>query len=122
MMPITHADISSDEDLGRPVLVPARIIAPCLSTLDRESEEGKNAIAILKGVVAEIPAAGSRRTRALSRNGTSMSFETIDAAFDADARLSLQSLCGGTSAGGLPEGHFPKARPLGAVWPEGGYS
>jgi hypothetical protein len=51
-----------------------------------------------------------------------MSFEAIDAAFDADARLSLQSLCGATSMGGLPEGHFPKARPLGLVWPEGGYS
>ncbi len=122
MMSITHRDISSDENLGRRVLVRARIIAPCLDSLDPESDAGKDAIAILKGVIAEIPAAGYRRTRGLSRNGTSMSFEVIDAAFDADARLALQSLCGQMQPTGLPRGHFPKSRPLGRIWPEGEYS
>lgn len=121
-MPITHSDITTDENLGRRVLVRAGIIAPCLSTLDAESEEGKNAIAILKGVIAELPAPGARHTRALSRNGTSMSFAAIDAAFDADARLSLQSLCGQLSPSGLPRGSFPTERPLRRVWPEGKYS
>lgn len=122
MMAITHADISSDEDLGRRVLVRASIIAPCLGGLNPDSEPGKNAIAILKGVIAEIPAAGSRRTRSLSRNGTSMSVDVIDAAFDSDSRLSLRSLCGQASTAGLPRGRFPKDRPLGRVWPEGKYS
>lgn len=121
-MPITHSDISTDEDLGRRVLVRAGIIAPCLATLDPETEAGKNAIAILKGVIAELPAAGSRRTRALSRNGTSMSFAAIDAAFDADARLSLQAICGVATGGALPAGHFPKARPLRGIWPDEEYS
>ena len=121
-MPIKHSDISTDEDLGRRVLVRAGVIAPCLATLDPETEAGKNAIAILKGVIAELPAAGSRRTRALSRNGTSMSFAAIDAAFDADARLSLQAICGVATGGALPAGHFPKARPLRGIWPEGEYS
>lgn len=121
-MPITHGDISSDEDLGRRVLVRARIIAPCLDNIESASEAGKDAIAILKGVIAELPAAGSRRTRALSRNGTSMSFAAIDAAFDSDSRLALQSLCGGVDAPGLPVGSFPKDRPLARVWPEGKYS
>lgn len=122
MMAIEHGDIGSDENLARRVLVRARIIAPCLDSLDKNSEAGKDAIAILKGVVAEVPATGARRTRSLSRNGTSMSFDVIDAAFDSDARLSLQSLCGSNSAAGLPEGHFPKARPLARIWPEGEYS
>lgn len=122
MMSITHGDISSDESLGRRVLVRARIIAPCLDSLDKDSEAGKDAIAILKGVIAEIPAAGSRRTRSLSRNGTSMSVDVIDAAFDSDSRLSLQSLCDQGNPTGLPRGRFPKDRPLGRVWPEGKYS
>ncbi|MDR6142041.1 hypothetical protein QE375_001595 [Microbacterium foliorum] len=121
-MSITHGDISSDESLGRRVLVRARIIAPCLDSLDKDSEAGKDAIAILKGVIAEIPAAGSRRTRSLSRNGTSMSVDVIDAAFDSDSRLSLQSLCDQGNPTGLPRGRFPKDRPLGRVWPEGKYS
>lgn len=122
MVPITHADISTDENLGRRVLVRARIIAPCLDSLEANTEAGKNAIAVLKGVVAEIPAAGSRRTRSLSRNGTSMSFDVIDAAFDEDSRASLRSLCGLTDGEALPRGSFPKDRPVGRLWPEGGYS
>lgn len=121
-MAISHSDITSDEDLGRRVLVRASIIAPCLGGLDPESEPGKNAIAVLKGVIAELPAVGSRRTRGVSRNGTSMTFAAIDAAFDDDARLSLRALCGQTAPTGLPRGSFPKARPLGRIWREGEYS
>lgn len=121
-MTITHSDITTDENLGRRVLVRAGIIAPCLASLDPESEAGKNAIAILKGVIAELPAAGSRHTRALSRNGTSMSFAAIDAAFDSDARLSLQAICGLPRPTGLPRGSFPKDRPLRPFWREGEYS
>lgn len=121
-MAITHSDISTDETLGRRVLVRARIIAPCLDSIDKNSEEGKDAIAVLKGVVAEIPAAGSRRTKSLSRNGTSMSFDVIDAAFDADSRASLRALCGLSDGGALPRGSFPLQSPIGHVWPEGEYS
>ncbi|MCG2921534.1 hypothetical protein KZ305_25960, partial [Escherichia coli] len=70
MMAISHGAISSDEDLGRRVLVRARIIAPCLDTLDPESESGKDAISILKGVIAALPSAGFERAKSFSRNGT----------------------------------------------------
>lgn len=122
MMPITHEDISSDEDLGRRVLVRARIIAPCLDSLDAGNDTGKDAIAILKGVIAALPAAGYERAKSFSRNGTAMTWREIDAAFSEDARVSLQSLCGANNASGLPRGHFPKARPLARVWPEGEYT
>lgn len=46
-------EISSDDSLARRVLVRARSIAPCLDTL--EGEPRLDAIAILTGVVAEIP-------------------------------------------------------------------
>lgn len=122
MMAITHSDISTDEDLGRRVLVRARIIAPCLDSLEEGSEEMLDAIAVLKGVIAELPAPGSKNTTSLSRNGSSMSFRTIDAAFDADARASLRSLCGLSAAPGLPMGSFPVESAIGRVWPEGDYS
>lgn len=121
-MTIIHSDITSDEDLGRRVLVRARMIAPCLDSFEDDSEERLNAIAILKGVIAELPAPGSRRTTSLSRNGTSMSFAAIDAAFDADSRASLRSLCGLPAASGLPMGSFPVTRAFEGVWPEGDYS
>lgn len=122
MMPIIHSDITSDEDLGRRVLVRARIIAPCIDSFEDDSEAKLNAIAILKGVVAELPDAGERRVRSLSRNGTSMTFAAIDAAFDGDARDSLRSLCGLAGGAGLPMGSFPVERAFERVWPEGPYS
>lgn len=123
MMPITHNELGVDEDLGRRIIRRARIIAPCLATIDVNSEDGKDAIAILKGVIAELPAIGSRRTRSVSRNGTSMSFETaIASAFDGDATDSLRALCGAIPSQALPMGSFPKEAAFGRVWPEGEYS
>ncbi|MFP7833130.1 hypothetical protein [Marisediminicola sp. LYQ134] len=112
---IDYSDISEDEDLARRVMVRARVIAPCIDTLDEDGT--KNAIAILKGVVAEIPAAGSRRVRSKSRNGTSVRLDTINSAFTADDITGLRSLCGAAPAG-LPLGSFPKARAFKRVWPE----
>lgn len=122
MMPITHSDITTDEDLGRRVLARARVIAPCLDTLTPTSENGKTAIAILKGVVAELPAPGEARLRSLSRNGTSVSMAAIASAFEGDAEISLRSLCASSGRGGLPAGSFPASSPLGRLWPEGEYS
>lgn len=123
-MPITPTDIGGEENTARRVLVLARSIAPCIDSFADDSEQKKDAIAVLKGVLAELPAAGSRRTKALSRNGTSMSFADIESAFDSDARTSLRSLCsaGADTAPGLPLGSFPTERAFGRVWPEGEYS
>lgn len=121
-MPITHADISTDEDLGRRVIARARVIAPCLATLDPESEEGLTAIALLKGVVGELPSPGERRVRSVSRNGTAVSLDAIVSAFDSDTVASLRALCGSTPRGALPMGSFPTTPAFGTVWPEGPYS
>ena len=121
-MSISPSDFGGDEDTVRRVLVLARDIAPCIDSFADDSEAKKDAVAILKGVLAEQPAAGSRRTRSLSRNGTSMSFADVDSAFDSDSRQALRSLCGSAASGGLPKGSFPKARPFANVWPEGDYT
>jgi len=113
---ISYGDISDDEDLGRRVLVRARAIAPCLDSLDREREN--DAIAILKGVVAEIPTAGSRRVRSRSRNGVSVTYSDIGSAFTTDDIAALRSLCSGEAAATGSVGSFPTARPYGRLWPD----
>lgn len=121
-MAITPTDLGGDDDLARRILVKARDIAPCIDSFPDGSELKKDAIAILKGVIAELPAAGSRRTRSLSRNGTSMSFADVASAFDDDAISSLRSLCGAAPYGGQPRGSFPKDRPFANTWPEDDYT
>lgn len=116
---ITPDQLGGDEDLARRVLVRARDIAPCIDNLD--DEPTADVVAILKGVIAEIPAAGSRRVRSKSRNGTSITYTDIGSAFSDDDVASLRSLCSKTPAG-LPVGSFPKARAFGRVWPEDQYS
>lgn len=121
-MPLTHDMIGSDENLARRVLVRARNIAPCIDTFANNSEEQKDAIAILKGVIAEIPAPGSRRVRSKSRNGTSISYSDIGSAFSDDDITALRSLCASSGRPGDPIGSFPSAQPVAGVWPEGDYS
>jgi hypothetical protein len=118
-MPITHADLTGvDEKLARRILARARVIAPCLALLEPNSEEGKDAIAILDGVIQELPAAGQGRLRSMSRNGTSITVAAIASAFEGDPTVSLRSLCGSVARGGLPVGSFPVERPLRRLWPE----
>lgn len=123
-MPITPNDLGGDEDTARRVLVLARDIAPCIDSFSDDSEEKKDAIAVLKGVLGELPATGSRRTLAMSRNGSSITLAQIKSAFDDDARSSLRSLCSasGDVAPGAPLGSFPTDRPFARVWPEGDYA
>lgn len=114
---IKPEDISTDEDLARRILVRARSIAPCIDTFTDGSEEQKNAIAILKGVIAELPEPGSARAKSLSRNGTSMEFTDISSAFEGDPETSLRSLCAAWR--GMSRGRFPKPdRATATLWPE----
>lgn len=116
---ITHSDLGSgDEDRARRVLARARSFAPCIDQLDAGSEDGKTAIAILKGVLAELPAAGSRRTRSMSRNGSSISLD-VGSAFSDDDVESLRALCRSSAPPGLPVGSFPAPGLIGSLWPEG---
>lgn len=122
MAPITPADLGgTDTDLARRVLVRARTIAPLLDTLD--GERRLDAIAVLKGVIAEIPRPGESRLRGVTRNGTGKTFDAPSSWFSADDELSLRSLFETeTTTNSGPAGHFPAGRPLAGLWPEERYS
>lgn len=124
-MSITPAKLGGDEDTARRVLLQARSIAPCIQSFPDDSEDQKDAIAVLKGVIAELPAAGSARTRSMSRNGTSLSFDPVVTAFTQDVRDQLATLCdaaGSRTDGAMPIGSFPTAPVVERAWPEGPYS
>lgn len=120
---IEPADIGGDSDTARRVLIRARSIAPCIDSFPKGTERWKDAVAILKGVIAELPKPGYRRTRSLGRNGTTMSFE-IASAFTDDDVVSLRSLCSQFSDAprGAAVGSFPEPDVIGKLWPEGKYS
>lgn len=121
-MAIQPSDISTNEDVARRVLVRARGIAPCLDSLDGEAQ--KDAIAILKGVVAELPEPGTRGTRSMSRDGSSITYADIASAFSPDDIAGLRSLCEQTAGTRppLPLGAFPVETVSDHVWPLGRYT
>jgi hypothetical protein len=114
---ITPDKIGADEDLARELLVMARSIAPCISSFSDESEEQKNAIAILKRVYAECEDRGSRNVKA-ERTGTGSVEWVVRAAFDGDPSRALRALCADASTAGQPVGSFPAERPISRLWPE----
>lgn len=121
-MPITPGDLGGDEDTARRVLIQARTIAPCIDSFVADSEAWKDAIAVLRGVIAELPAPGERRMRSMSRNGTSVTLEAISSAFAGDPTTQLRALCGSATSNGHSVGSFPVRRVFERVWPEGEYS
>lgn len=119
---ITPTDIPGvEEDVARRIIVAARSIAPCIDSFPDESEEKKNAIAILRGVAAEVPTAGSRRVRAQRIGSASVDYWNADTWMPED-RSALRSMCSAAPAAGGPLGSFPPAGIIGGVWPEGRYS
>ncbi len=118
-MAITHAHIAPGrEDLGRRVLIVARGIAPCIDSLVEDTEEWKDAVAVLKAVVADMPAPGTRGIASQRTGSSSVTYTQISGAFDSTARASLRALCGLEAAEGLPQGSFPPAGLVSRVWPE----
>lgn len=115
---ITPADIPDvGEDVARRIIVAARSIAPCIDSFLEGSEEKKNAIAILRGVAAEVPAPGSRRVRAQRIGPASVDYWDAETWLPEDRR-DLRSLCSAVSTAGNPIGSFPQERPLARLWPE----
>jgi hypothetical protein len=113
---IAPSDLSGDPDTARRLIAAARSIAPCLDSLTGEPR--LDAIAILKGVLAEVPAAGTGRMRSQSRNGTSVTWADFTSAFTADDRSSLRALCSTSAASaGTPVGHFPVSTVACRIWP-----
>jgi len=106
-----------EDDAARRLIVVARSIAPCIDTLTGEDQ--KNAIAILRGVAAELPSPGTGRVRSQSRNGTSVTWGDYHSAFGKDDRSALQALCAGSSIAlaGSPVGSFPRSTIACGIWP-----
>lgn len=114
-MAITASDLGvTDEDLARRIMVSARRVAPCIDKLIDPARA--DAIAVLKGVIAELPEAGSWRAKSMSRNGTAITFADIESAFTVEARANLRSLCGDLDEG-LAQGSFPEEKTIERLWP-----
>lgn len=117
-MAISWNDIGTDEDLARELMVIARGIAPCLSSLDSETEAWKDARAILRRVYKHVTGRGARYVKTQRIAAASVEYTDLESAFDGDPRRGLQSLCASTSAAGHSVGSFPLERPIGRLWPE----
>lgn len=115
---ITPEDIPGvAEDVARRIIVAARSIAPCIDSFADESEDKKNAIAILRGVAREAPAPGSRRVRSQRIGPAAVDYWDAETWLPQD-RSDLRSLCTSTVVPGLPRGSFPLERPVARLWPE----
>jgi hypothetical protein len=114
---ITPDKLGDDEDLAREVLIIGASIAPCIHGFADDSEEQKNAIAILKRVYLEVEDRGTRFAKS-ERTGTGAVEWVVRSAFDGDPRTALKALCTAASTGANPVGSFPTERPLRNVWPE----
>jgi hypothetical protein len=112
-------DVGTDEDLAREVLVVARDIAPCVYSFPDDSEEQKNALAILRRVYKDIAGRGARYVKSQRIGSASVDYGDIGSAFDGQPRRALRSLCGAPASGG-PLGSFPKPTSIiSGLWPEG---
>lgn len=114
---ITPDKVGADEDLAREVLIMARFIAPCIRSFADDSEDQKDALAILRRVYAECEDRGSRNVKS-ERTGPGAVEWVVRSAFDGDPRAALRALCAAASAGGQPVASFPTERPIERLWPE----
>lgn len=110
-----------DKVLARRVLAHARVIAPCLPSLDGDARE--DAIAILEGVAREAMARGSRLVTSQSVGSARVSYGSASSWFTDDDRDALRALCPAaatvSAATGHPVGAFPRPTALYKhVWPE----
>jgi hypothetical protein len=115
---ITHDQVGGDEDLAREVLIIGRSIAPCLSSFADNSEEQKDALAILKRVYAECVARGLRFVKGQSIGPARIEYREVASAFDGDPRAALRALCTPSATDGGSQASFPAERPLSGFWPE----
>jgi len=116
---ITHEEFTSDEDLGRVLLLRAFDIAPQLRTVEDESEIKKTAIAVLRRVAQRATEAGAGAVESLSRNGTSMKLRDVGDAFHARDMRDLRLIFNiPDPAHPGPVGSFPPAGVITRLWPE----
>lgn len=116
---IQHNDITTDEDLGRVLLLRAFAIVPQLRTVADGSEEKKTAIAVLKRVAKRAADIGTGVVESRSRNGSSIKTRDVGRALQTEDLADLRLIFGipePTRPG--PLGSFPADRPISALWPE----
>lgn len=116
---IQHSDITSDEDLGRSILIRARQIAPQITVVTDGSDQKADAVAVLRLVAKRAAEAGSGAIASQSRNGTSITRREISSAFrseDLSALRVIFDIPQPLPAG--PVGSFPPAGTLTRLWPE----
>lgn len=115
---IAWDDITTDEDLGREIIVVARDIAPCIDSLT--DEKLKDATAILKRIAKDLTVRGSRMVKAQRIGPASVDYADVRSAFAGQPTRALRALCaaapGATQA--APRGSFPTNRPVSRIWPE----
>ena len=105
------------EDVARRILVAARSIAPDIDALPSGSEARKDAVAILRGIAAEVPPPGSRRVRSQSVTSARVEYWNADT-WTLQDRDSLRALCNSPTPTAAPRGSFPLERPISRLWPE----
>jgi hypothetical protein len=114
---ITHDMLGTDEDLAREVLIVAHDIAPCIASFPDESEEQKNALAILRRVYRDSEARGSRMVKSQRIGSAGVDYADVASSFAGQPTRALRSLCAAAAAA-LPRGSFPTERPIQRLWPE----
>lgn len=115
---IAWDDITTDEELGREIIVVARDIAPCLDSLVDEAR--KDAVAILTRIVADVTLRGSRMVKAQRIGPASVDYADVRSAFAGQPTRALRALCASASTAvqAAPRGSFPINRPVSRIWPE----
>lgn len=117
-MTITHDAIGDDEDLAREILVVARGIAPCIFSFADDSEDQKNALAILRRVYKHVHGRGATYVKSQRVGSAGVDYREIDSAFDGQPRAGLRALCTGGQTAAHSMGSFPSDRPIGRIWAE----
>lgn len=107
---------NADEALARRVIATARVIAPCLDSL--EGRARLDALAILGAVAAEMPAPGSARERSQRLGDVSVTYWGQSAWTEQD-KAALRALCADSTNVGMPRGVFPPPGGIARIWPEG---
>lgn len=117
---ITHEMIGNDEDLAREILIVGRDIAPCIAGFAKDSEDEKNAIAILKRVFAALSSRGSMLVKGQRIGSAAVDYADVKSAFAGQPTRALRALCpaGASQPAGHSAGSFPTDRPVSRLWPE----
>lgn len=118
---VSAADLAGvDEQLALRVFAGARAVAPCITSIDPLSDEGREVLALLTAIAADadVLAAGDRLVSAEKSGTQSVTYAT--SWYSADDRAVLRTYCTAAAAADAGSvGVFPKAhRPITRLWPE----